>query len=265
MLTIFNNLKAIKWKPFVAAMWPVVKDFKVAGLLFMNAFTLYAICWDTIVRPGLQDIGNIDKGLATEHQKIDQQKKFQADLQLLQNELKELKTSMLTVSSKGSSRLVAVQEAAKLKSLFEGGLPEERLLPELPQFVRQPRTVTINPGNMVDLDIQKLITKINAQPAPPAEGSVESTTEGNPTGNPSATPSHLILKEFEYQVDIHSTYANLLDIINELTLHTKLVKIKQLTIKPDQDNATWNAENKPIQLVMNLVLSVFVYEDTTKT
>lgn len=260
-------LKSFNWKRHANTVIKVLLDFKVFGLIALNGLVIYGIGWDTILRPNLESIKSRDNALAEQRKTLTEKENLQKQYGVWEQQLKDLDTKMIPVAEGNSAKVISVTESSELVQLAKGQLRDVMILPPLQPPHDQRDNVLLTPGNSISIDIMKPEGEAAAAPSappPPAEGAPP--TPGGETGAPSETGAvtSMPVDRFDYELKVTGTYPALLDVLNELTIRKKLVKINKVTISKSAAETEEQPDAKefpdyPLKLDMVVSLSIFLY------
>lgn len=273
------------WKKHLGNGIQVALDFKVLGLIALNIMLLYMGLWDTVMRPNLEQMQSRDKALEEQKKLLRDKEGLQKQYKGLEQQLKNLDTELITISAGNSSKVVSVTEAAEILELAKGNLRDVQILPPLLPPHDKRLNVSLTPTFNGTLDLLKpdeAPTTAGStpssppapQPAPNQMGVATAPANGQGgNGNPedhsfiNSVPVQvgsvaLPVERYDYDLKLSGTYPALMDVLNELVIRKKLIRINKVVINrsPDteaQPNAKDNPEF-PVQLDMIVSLSMLL-------
>jgi len=260
-----ETLKSINWKRYLNTFMMVIVDIKVLGLIGLSGLTLYGIGWDTVIRPSLETMKSRDNAIQEENETLQKKLQIQHEFGDLEQKLANLDTHLIVLPPGTSAKIVSVTEAAELTDLATGK-SRTATLPELqpPHNVRT--QVELKPTDNGTLDIMH------------PNGEAPSTTSNGPsplvTGAPPSSSNQngenpdkpILVDRYNYDLSVTGTYPALMDLLNQLIMRKKLVKINKIIISKStsETDAPPDAQeypDYPLKLDMVISLSVFLYED----
>jgi hypothetical protein len=260
---MLGALKSFNWKRHSNTVIKVLLDFKVFGLIALNGLVVYGIGWDTILKPNLENIKSRDNALNEQKKALSEKENLQKQYGVWEQQLKSLDTQMIPVPEGNSSKVISVTESSELTQLALGKLRDVLILPPLQPPHDERDKVDLVPGASATIDIMKAdgAPADAAAAPPPAEGGAPAPPGGE-SGNGIATS--MPVDRFDYDLKVTGTYPALLDVLNELTIRKKLVKINKVTISKSVTASEEQPDAKeypdyPLKLDMVVSLSIFLY------
>jgi hypothetical protein len=260
------TLKSFNWKRHANTLIKVVLDFKVFGLVLLNGLVIYGIGWDTILRPNLESIKSRDEALNEQKKNLSEKEDLQKQYGVWEQQLKDLDAQMIPVPDGNSAKVISVTESSELLSVAQGKERELAILPPLQPPHDERLNVSLTPGASATLDIMKPDGDTSgaqaATPAVPPAGGAPQPPGGEVGGTVEVTS--LPVERFDYELKITGTYPALMDVLNELTIRKKLVKINKITITKSASEVEEQPDAKeypeyPLKLDMVVSLSIFLY------
>lgn len=260
------DFKNINWQRFAQTSIKVLMDLKILGLVFLNISLLYAIGWDTIIRPSLDNLQRMDKSINEQSKVLTEKEKAQQQYSALAKQLKDLDNQLIPIYPGNSATVISVTEAAEILSLLKGKLRDNKL-PYLqpPHNLRE--NVSLTPVGDIKFDILTLYPPASpVTPLPSGTPSAAAPVTPTPVSTPPAAAPVLTLPvdQFTYDLKVSGTYSALVDVINELSIRKNLVKISKVTIsKPTEVQVQPDAKDYPdfpVKLDMLVTVSIFLYE-----
>lgn len=270
----------------------VVFDFKILGLIVLNVMLIYMGTWDTVLRPSLEQLDAKNKGMEEQKKMLADREGLQKQYSALEKQLKSMSTELIGVPAGNSSKVVSVTEAADILELVRGNKRDETLLPRLlpPHDQRSDASLTFLSSVQVDLlkpeqtDASAATASPAAPPPPPANNIgnatpnlpgaagapntvLETASASNPP--PQIGSTTLPVERFDYDLKVTGTYPALVDVLNELVIRKKLIRINKITIsRPDggeeqQPSAVDNPEF-PVKLNMVANISMYLYANGSR-
>lgn len=281
-----EQLKSFNWKRHGNTVLKVLMDIKVIGLIALNGVLIYGM-WDTFFRPSLEGMASRDKAIAEQKQALSEKENLQKQYGSWEQQLKSLDAKMIRISPGSSSKVISVTEAAELLEMAQGHQRDAAILPPLQPPHDQRTNISLVPVANGTIDILNpdaapgaASTGNNATPQPsqlptimpptPPEGAPPSGSPPPPPGSPgSPTPesvaaTSIMVEKFDYDLKVTGTYPALMDLLNELVIRKKLIKINKVVIsksttETDQPDAK-EYPDYPLKLDMVVTLSMFLYE-----
>ncbi|WP_373532679.1 hypothetical protein [Vampirovibrio sp.] len=277
---------AAVWKSHLITGFRAALDFKVMGLLFLNVFILYMGTWDTVIRPGLEQMQGRDVALEGQKKILLEKQGLQNQYKNLEQQLKTLSTELISVPEGNSATVISVTEAAELLEVAKGRLRDVAILPPLlpPHDQRSNVTLTFVTGGTVDLltsgqpiDATKaastpaLAAEASLPAAASAPGGMPAPAEPVVSGGPptaAAAPvqigsATLPVEKYDYDLKVTGTYPALMDVLNELIIRKKLIRINKVAITrpatPEPQPDAKDFPDFPVKLEMVISLSIFLY------
>lgn len=284
------------WKKYLSIGIQVLLDFKVLGLIVLNVLMVYMGVWDTVMRPNLEQMQGRDKALEEQKKALQEKEGLQKQYSMLEQQLKSLDTELIAIPQGNSAKVVSVTEAAEILELAKGNLRDMDILPLLlPPHDKRLKVSLLSTTNGT-LDLLNPDADPNAAPgsAPtaPAQQPAAPGLMGGGTAGPDAAPNmqgggapghnqpgmaagitqpaqvgsaSLPVERYDYDLKVTGTYPALMDVLNELVIRKKLVKINKIVIsRPTEVEAQPNAKENPefpVQLEMVVSLSMLLYPD----
>lgn len=258
-----NDLKNINWKRHSNTVIKILLDVKVLGLIALFAFTAYGIGWDTVFRPSLENMKSRDEAIVQQRKALEQkgsQNKQYADLE---QQLRGLDTTLVSIPTGNASTVIAVSEAAELLELAKGEKRDEDSLPPLPPPHDKRDNVSLTATSNAAIDLLQLSGQapVSNTPAPSSDSQAK---QPNATGASTATPQSMPAEQFNYELKASGTYPALIDLLNQLILRKKLVKINKVQISHNPALSAEEPDSKdypdyPVKLDMVISLSIFLY------
>jgi hypothetical protein len=284
------------WKKYLGIGIQVLMDFKVLGLIVLNVLMVYMGVWDTVMRPNLEQMQGRDKALEEQKKALQEKEGLQKQYSSLEQQLKSLDTQLIAIPQGNSAKVVSVTEAAEILELAKGNLRDTKILPLLlPPHDKRFKVSLLSTTNGT-LDLLNPDGDPTAAPgsAPTAPASPQPAAPGmlggaagpdalrTMQGGGAAGPDHhglatgltqsaqvgsasLPVERYDYDLKITGTYPALMDVLNELVIRKKLVKINKVVIsRPTEAEPQPNAKENPefpVQLEMVVSLSMLLYPD----
>ena len=266
MINLYD-LKNIQWKRHLHTAWLVIADFKVVGLMGLSVMTVYGIGWDTVIRPNLEALHGRDEALKAQSALLEKKQNLQHDYGDLEQKLAHLDTDLVQVSEGTSAKIVSLTEASTLTDLALGKARDARVPePPTPHNIRE--HVVLKPINNLSMDLLHPIADVtSSDPAhPPKEAEKAGDSGNNPGSGQDETNQPVPLEIYNYELRATGTYPALMDLVNQLTTHKRLVKIDKVTVSKSTFEAAELPDAKtdpdyPLKLDMVLTLSIFLYND----
>lgn len=275
------------WKKYLGIGIQVAMDFKVMGLIALNLMLLYMGLWDTVMRPNLEQIQGRDKALEEQKKSLQEREGIQKQYSTLEQQLKSLDTDLAKIPEGNSAKVVSVTEAAEILELAKGNLRDVKILPLLlpPHDKRGNVSLTPISNGKLDLlrpdegDISAGSATAGGQtvggPSPSIMGSSvgpdATPVLGNgpmPGGGPNgiSMPAQVIqvgsatlpVERFDYELKVTGTYPALMDVLNELVIRKKLVKVNKVTISrsTEADSQPDARDNPEFPVPLDMVVSL---------
>lgn len=255
------GLKRFNWRQHSGTAFKVVMDFKVAGLFCLNGLLLYGIAWDTLLRPSLETLSAKQKTLEVQRKERDEKETLYRQYDVWERQLKTMDAEMIPVPPNRSLKVASIAEAAEVLALAQGKKRNTNVLPALQPPYNQREQITLSPTGDFQIDLRQpdaIPTGASASPPPvqpPAAGPAAPAGEQGPP---------LPIDRFDYDLKVTGTYPALIDLLNELVIRHKLLRINQVIISKNQaDAALQPAASEypdfPLKLDMVVSLSMFMY------
>lgn len=262
-----------KLKNYLLTGIQVVWDFKLMGLVCLNVLIIYMGTWDAVIRPGLEQMQARDLSLETQKKALQEKQGLQSQYSDQEKQLQVLTTELITVSEGNSTKVISVTEAAELLDLAKGRLRDEALPSLLPPhdqradvsltFVASSKVDLLKGGQLLDqaaaaASAQPPAAPVGSTGTPPGEG------QGPDTAKPLQVGSlTLPVERYDYDLKVTGTYPALMDVLNELVIRKKLVRINKVTIShpatPAVQPDAKDFPDFPVKLEMVVSLSMFLY------
>ena len=259
-------LKSINWKRHLNTIMMVVVDIKVLGLIALSGLTIYGIGWDTVIRPSMEAMKSRDNAIKEENDTLQKKLQIQHEFGDLEQKLLNLDTHLIVLPPGTSAKIVSVTEASEITDIANGKIHSSSL-PELPPPHNGRSQVSLKPTDNGTLDImhpngEQASTTANG-PSPPVTGGPPAGGNQN-TENPDKP---VMVERYNYDLSVTGTYPALMDLVNQLVMRKKLIKINKITINKStsETDAPPDAQEEPdypLKLDMVISLSVFLYEDS---
>lgn len=285
------------WKKYLGIGIQVLMDFKVQGLIVLNVLMVYMGVWDTVMRPNLEQMQGRDKALEEQKKALQEKEGLQKQYSSLEQQLTSLDTQLIAIPQGNSAKVVSVTEAAEILELAKGNLRDTKILPLLLPPHDKRFNVSLLSTTNGTLDLLNPDADPSAAPgsAPTALASPQPASPGILGGAPpgpdamqtmqgggAAGPEHhglatgltqsvqvgsasLPVERYDYDLKVTGTYPALMDVLNELVIRKKLVKINKVVIsRPTEAEPQPNAKENPefpVQLEMVVSLSMLLYPD----
>jgi hypothetical protein len=268
------DLKSVNWKRGLNTAFKVIMDSKSLMLIALMGFTVYGIGWDTVFRPNLETIKNRDTAIDEQKKMLAEKGEQQKQYGVWEQQLKSLDTRMIAVTQSDQPNLIALTIADELKKVANGEARDEAILPSLEPPHNRRSTIefklTAGPTSVDLLKPEGAAAEAQPVPASPVSGSPGKPGEGKPgeAGAGGGVPDTLPVDRFDYDLKVSGTYPALVDLLNELVIRKKLVKInkvvitKPATATPDDEPDAQDAPEHPVPLEMTISLSIFLYAST---
>jgi hypothetical protein len=265
---------AARLKNYFLMCFYVVQDFKVIGLIILNALIIYMGTWDTVIRPGFEQMQVKDLGMEAQKKVLVEKQGLYNQYNDLEKQLQVLTTELIPVSGGNSPKVISVTEAAELLELAKGHLRDEALPSLLPPHdQRTDVSLTFTASSTVDLlkGGQLLGQEAAAAPVKPPEAPVASpgaTSGKDSVSAEAAEPARvgsltLPAEKYDYDLKVTGTYPALMDVLNELVMRKKLVRINKVAITRSANQETQpdpkDFPDFPVRLDMVVSLSLFLY------
>jgi hypothetical protein len=145
--------------------------------------------------------------------------------------------------------------------MAHGELRDSLGLPALPPPHDRLDSSMLSPSGDSTVDLVALLngnsTDATAKQQQPPAGEM-------PTGAAEVTPA-FSAEQYQYDLKVTGTYAALIDLVNQLVLHPKLVKINKIVIikspdsKPEDEPDAKDFPDYPVKLEMTVSLALFLY------
>jgi hypothetical protein len=260
------DLKSINWKRGLSTAFKVIVDTKSLMLIALMGFTVYGIGWDTVFRPNLENMKNRDAAIDEQKKMLAEKGDQQKQYGVWEQQLKSLDTRMIAITPGDQPNLIALTVADELKKVANGEARDEAILPSLEPPHNQRSTIEfkLTAGPMA-VDLLKPEGSAEAQAAQPPSPDKSSTGKPGEGGADAGTPETLPVDQFDYDVKVSGTYPALVDLLNELVIRKKLVKINKVVITkpatstPEDEPDAQDAPEHPVPLEMTISLSIFLY------
>lgn len=279
------------WRKYLNLGVQVLMDFKVFGLVMLNVLLIYMGVWDTVMRPNLEQMAGRDKALEEQKKALEEKQSLQKKYSQMEQQLKSLDTELIMVPEGNSAKVVSVTEAADILELARGNLRDSKVLPTLLPPHDQRSEVSLTPTTNSTFDLLNPDSVPGSSPSgsagsarsrersggpspilPPGASGPDSDSSG-PAGKSSgpADPSAekgsetLLVEKYDYDLKVSGTYAALMDVLNELVIRRKLVKINKVVIgRPANADPQPDAKENPdfpLKLEMVVSLSMLLRPD----
>jgi hypothetical protein len=279
------KVESASLKRSVSNFFAIIFDFKILGLIVLNILLIYMGTWDTVLRPCLEQLDARTKGLEEQKKVLVEREGLERQYSTLEKQLKSMSTELISVPVGNSSKVVSVTEAAEILELVKGNKRDETVLPRLlpPHDQRLDASLTFLSSVQVDLlkpddpDASGAGSPTSAAPLaqpPSASGPSPSNPEltggsaiGDPSGPASVTETRLgsttlPVERFDYELKVTGTYPALVDVLNELVIRKKLIRINKVTIsrpeKVDEPQPA-AADNPEFPVKLNMVANISMY------
>lgn len=271
-------------KRLVSNFFAIIFDFKILGLIVLNILLIYMGTWDTVLRPCLEQLEARTKGMEEQKKLLAEREGLEKQYSTLEKQLKSMNTKLIPVPAGNSSKVVAVTEAADILELVKGNKRDETLLPPLlpPHNQRSDASLTFLSSAPMDL--------LKPEGADANAGSVSASAElpSQPPSSPGASPANpeatgagadgevssgaaapfqigsttLPVERFDYELKVTGTYPALVDVLNELVIRKKLIRINKVTIsRPEkvEDPQPAAVDNPEFPVKLNMVANISMY------
>ncbi len=271
-------------KRSVSTFFGVILDFKILALIALNIMLIYMGTWDTVLRPCLEQLDAKAKGMEEQKKMLSDREGLEKQYSALEKQLKSMSTELIPVPAGNSSKVVSVTEAADILDLVKGNKRDETLLPRLlpPHDQRSDASLTFLSSVPMDLLKPEGSESTAAggsapatPPAAPPSGSsppgsppdAAANTDGSPSAPAAAAPlqigsTTLPVERFDYELKVTGTYPALVDVLNELVIRKKLIRINKITIaRPEKVEASQPAaaDNPEFPVKLNMVANISMY------
>lgn len=264
MATDFKKLiQSIPWKRYINTTIKVFSDFKNLCLLGLLGFIFYGIAWDTVLRPNLENLKARDQVIQKQREILGQRDNLQKQYEALEKQLKGLTQDLIPVPAGGSGKVISVSESGELLEMTRGELRKTLGLQILQPPHDHLESVSLTPtGDNQTLNLLTLLNTDNSAAGPAHPGMPI------PVENPDTTPV-LSAEQYDYELKVSGTYVALIDLLNQLALHPKLVKINKVVItkavngKPEDEPDPQEFPDYPVKLEMVVSLTLFLYAADT--
>jgi hypothetical protein len=261
MATDFKKLiQSVPWKRYSNIIVKVFSDFKNLSLLGLLGFILYGIAWDTVLRPNLENLKARDEVIQKQKEVLGQRDNLQKQYDVLERQLKGLTQDLIPVPAGSSGKVISVSESGELLKMTRGEMREAFGLQAL-----QPPHDRLENASLTSTGDDKTVNLLSL---------LNADTAATPSANPQTAPSPaeasntapvLAAEQYDYELKVTGTYAALIDLLNQLVLHPKLVKINKVVItkapgnKPEDEPDPKEFPDYPIKLEMVVSLALFLY------
>lgn len=253
------DLKSINWKRHGNTALKVLMDAKTLGLIAFMGFTIYGISWDTVLRPSLEQMKIRDEAIQVQKTTLQEREALSQQFSVWEEQLKGLETTMIPIAPDSSAKVASVTESSEIVKLARG----ENRLPELPVLLPPHDTrsaVTLTPvGNSV-LDLMQV--EGVSIPMPSSSGGMGNPAMGGINAAPEGGGVVLNVEKYDYDLKVTGTYPALMDLLNELVVQKKLIKINRVVITKVANQEEPDAKDYPdypLRLDMTVGLSIFLY------
>ncbi|WP_303673133.1 hypothetical protein [Vampirovibrio chlorellavorus] len=276
----------INLKRLASNFFAVILDFKILGLIVLNILLIYMGTWDTVLRPCMEQMEARTKGLEEQKKLLAEREGLEQQYSTLEKQLKSMRTELIPVPAGNSSKVVAVTEAAEILELVKGNKREETVLPRLlpPHDQRSEASLTFLSSAQMDL------LKPDGADANAGNGSAGAAAPSQAPSSPDAAPANpelagagsaggtspeasqgvpfqigsttLPVERFDYELKVSGTYPALVDVLNELVIRKKLIRINKVTIsRPEkvEDPQPAAADNPEFPVKLNMVANISMY------
>ncbi len=285
-----DNLKALPWKRYMNIGLNVFKDRNNLILLGGLLFVIYAIGWDTIIRPNFDLLKTHQDALTQQQLLLTDKQKKNKDMGQMLASLQSLKTDMLSIPAGNSPTVTVVAEAAKIQQMAQGKIRDPKLpvLPA-PHNVRTNVSMTLTTSADNTLDGLSSGTTADAAaaaaapppPPPMPAGNAGAPPAGGNTPKPPAAPVEappppISVHVFHYDLKASGTYPALMDLLNQLVLYSTLIQIDKVVLAAQPVDAVAPAPGTaataatvpdpakdpdfPVKLDMTVSLTLILYE-----
>ncbi len=275
-------LKSFNWKRHGNTVLKVLMDVKVLGLISLNGVVVYGM-WDTFFRPSLEGMKSRDTAIEEQRKALGDKESLQKQYGVWEQQLKSLDTNLIPIAAGNSAKVISVTESAELMDLAQGKLRDAQVLPPLqpPHDKRENISLTPTANSVLDIlnpdgppsagENAGAPAAGNTLPtiAPPGTGG-SSHPEGPPAGGKEGAQAGgaattIPVEQYDYDLKATGTYPALMDLLNELVIRKKLIRINKVVISKSALVAAAQPDAKdypdyPLKLDMVVSLSIFLYE-----
>lgn len=280
-------LKSFNWKRHGNTVLKVLMDFKVLALIGLNGVVVYGM-WDTFFHPSLDGMKSRDSAIEEQRKALTEKENLQKQYGVWEQQLKSLDTTLIPISSGNSAKVISVTESAELLNLANGKLRDSLVLPPLqpPHDKRENISLTSTANSVLDIlnpDGPPVTGENGGSPppatpsmptiAPPSQGGSSSPGSSSPQGPGGGSSSEsntgaaitMPVEQYDYDLKASGTYPALMDLLNELVIRKKLIRINKVVISKSAASAAAQPDAKdypdyPLKLDMVVSLSIFLYE-----
>ncbi|MEB3286732.1 MAG: hypothetical protein VKJ04_04455 [Vampirovibrionales bacterium] len=260
---LLKNLKETDWKLLMSTAVQVLMDPKVAGTLIFMIFVIYGIGYDTVFKPALQQLSDLDKSLKSQQEGLKAQQAEKEKYANWAKSLEGLQTKIIKVEKGEVPTVVAAGQLGKIEELLSGKKRNESSLEPLPAPHDKLTQGTVNQVGSTEVTIA---TPPQAEAAP-SEESLKGRKEIPNTGQPVESGVKLI--RFDYEGKVQGTFIALTDLINQLAVRSNLIVIRDITLTPVPPPNDYlrpdpkTQEEATVPLEMTLKLSVYIAPEDT--
>lgn len=279
-------LKSFNWKRHGNTILKVLMDFKVLALIGLNGVVIYGM-WDTFFHPSLEGMKSRDTAIEEQRKALTEKENLQKQYGVWEQQLKSLDTTLIPIASGNSAKVISVTESAELLNLANGKLRDSLVLPPLqpPHDKRENISLTSTANSVLDIlnpDGPSPTGDNGGSPAaaPPPMPTIAPPSPGGPapSGGPAQAPgggssseanngaaTTMPVEQYDYDLKASGTYPALMDLLNELVIRKKLIRINKVVISKSAVAAAAQPDAKdypdyPLKLDMVVSLSIFLYE-----
>lgn len=261
MKPIIKFAKSVNWKRHSNTLIKVFSDIKNLSMLALFVFIIYGIAWDTVLRPSLKDLKGRDEAIKEHQGQLNEKGQLQKQYLEWERTLQGIEQDLIPVVTGNSTKVLSVSESSELVSLARSESRNEAV-PALPSPHDHRESVTLVPGENKVVDISALL---EGKPAVPnAEEQAQPQAQpGKPTDGSESAKTGFSAEQYDYDLKVSGTYPALVDLVNQLVLQKKLVKINKIVIsKAQSEEETPDPKeypDYPVKLDMIISLSLFLY------
>lgn len=257
MKPILKFVRAVNWKRHSNTLVKVFSDIKNLSMLALFVFIIYGIAWDTVLRPSLKDLKSRDDAIQEHQGELNEKGQLQKQYLEWERTLQGLEQDLIPVSTGNSTKVLSVSESSELVKLARSESRNEAV-PVLPSPHDRRDGVNLFSGENKVVDIAALLEGKPAVQDTDAQAQPEKPVEGAELGKPGFSA-----EQYDYDLKVSGTYPALVDLVNQLVLQKKLVKINKIVIaKAQSEESTPDSKDYPdypVKLEMIISLSLFLY------
>jgi hypothetical protein len=260
MATDFQKLlREIPWKRYSNTIVKVFSDLKNLSLLGLLVFIFYGIAWDTVLRPNLESLKARDEVIQKQKEVLEQRDNLQRQYDLLEKQLKDLRHDLIPIPAGGSGKVISVSESGEILKMTRGEMREAFGLQAL-----QPPHDHLENASLTPSEEDKTVN-LMALLSANSSATPENPQAASANAEMADSVPNLPAEQYDYELKVTGTYAGLIDLLNQLVLHPKLVKINKVVItkvsgsKPEDEPDPKEFPDYPVKLEMVVSLALFLY------